>query len=49
VIKPRRVQRADAPSYLMETGIQGRMARQRLEKQAIAKAAIELSAISRPF
>jgi DeoR/GlpR family transcriptional regulator of sugar metabolism len=36
------VQRADAPSYLMETAIQGRMAKQRLEKQAIAKAAIEL-------
>jgi DeoR/GlpR family transcriptional regulator of sugar metabolism len=36
------VHRADAPSYLMETAIQGRMAKQRLEKQAIAKAAIEL-------
>jgi DeoR/GlpR family transcriptional regulator of sugar metabolism len=36
------VQRADAPSYLMETAIQGRMAKQRLEKQAIANAAIEL-------
>ncbi len=36
------VQRADAPSYMMETAIQGRMAKQRLEKQAIANAAIEL-------
>jgi DeoR/GlpR family transcriptional regulator of sugar metabolism len=36
------VQRADAPGYLMETTIQGRMAKQRLEKQAIANAAIEL-------
>jgi len=36
------VQRANAPGYLMETEIHGRMARQRLEKQAIAKAAIEL-------
>lgn len=36
------VQRADAPTYLMETAIQGRMAKQRLEKLAIAKAAIEL-------
>jgi DeoR/GlpR family transcriptional regulator of sugar metabolism len=36
------VQRADAPSYLMETAIQRRMVHQRLEKQAIAKAAIEL-------
>src|SRR5688572_19871531 len=36
------VQRADAPSYLMETAIQGRMSAQRPEKQAIARAAIEL-------
>jgi DeoR/GlpR family transcriptional regulator of sugar metabolism len=36
------VQRANAPSYLMETAIQGRVARQRIEKQAIARAAIEL-------
>ena len=36
------VQRADAPSYLMETAVQGRMASQRVEKQAIAQAAIEL-------
>jgi len=36
------VQRADAPSYLMETAIRGRMADQRLEKQAIAKLAVEL-------
>ena len=36
------VQRADAPSYLMETAIHGRMAQQRLEKQAIARVALEL-------
>jgi DeoR/GlpR family transcriptional regulator of sugar metabolism len=36
------VQRADAPSYLMETAIHGRIAKQRLEKQAIAKAAVEM-------
>ncbi len=36
------VQRANAPSYLMETAIHGRMAKQRLEKQAIAKAAVAL-------
>src|ERR1700744_3971475 len=36
------VQRADAPGYLMESAIQGRMAKHRLEKQAIASAAIDL-------
>lgn len=36
------VQRADAPRYLMETAIQRRMVQQRPEKQAIAKAAVEL-------
>jgi DeoR family transcriptional regulator, fructose operon transcriptional repressor len=36
------VQRADAPSYLMETAVQGRMASQRTEKQAIAHAAVQL-------
>lgn len=36
------VQRADAPGYLLESAIQGRMAKQRLEKQAIAKTALEL-------
>jgi DeoR/GlpR family transcriptional regulator of sugar metabolism len=36
------VQCANAPSYLMETAIQSRAAKQRLEKQAIAKTAIEL-------
>jgi len=37
------VQRADAPSYLMETAINGRMGRNRLEKQAMARAAIGLA------
>lgn len=36
------VQRANAPNYLMETAIHGRMAAQRLEKQAIAEAAVAL-------
>jgi DeoR/GlpR family transcriptional regulator of sugar metabolism len=43
VIKTLRgAQRADAPTYLMETAIHGRMSSQRLEKQAIARAAIEM-------
>ena len=37
------VQRADAPGYLMETAIQARMGHKRLEKQAIARAAIALA------
>src|SRR5690349_11098677 len=37
------VQRADAPSYLLETAVQGRMNQNRLEKQAIARTAIELA------
>jgi DeoR/GlpR family transcriptional regulator of sugar metabolism len=36
------VQRADAPAYLMESVVHGRMSRHRREKQAIAQAAIEL-------
>jgi DeoR family transcriptional regulator of aga operon len=36
------VQRADAPNYLMETTIHGRMAQNRVEKQAIAQSAIGL-------
>lgn len=36
------VQRADAPSYLMETAIHGRMVQNRAEKQAIARTAIGL-------
>ena len=37
------VQRADAPSYLMETAIHARMGRNRVEKQAMARAAIALA------
>ena len=37
------VQRADAPSYLMETAIHGRMGERRVEKQAIARAALALA------
>lgn len=37
------VQRADAPTYLLETAVQGRMGQNRIEKQAIARAAIELA------
>jgi DeoR/GlpR family transcriptional regulator of sugar metabolism len=40
------VQRADAPSYLIETAVQGRMGSQRMEKQAIAQAAIQLTSHS---
>lgn len=36
------VQRADAPAYLMETAVHGRMGRNRREKQAIARSAIDL-------
>ena len=36
------VQRADAPGYLLETAIRGRMAKRRIEKQAIAEAAIKM-------
>jgi DeoR/GlpR family transcriptional regulator of sugar metabolism len=36
------VQRANAPAYLMESVVHGRMARNRREKQAIARSAIEL-------
>lgn len=36
------VQRADAPAYLLESAIHGRMGQRRREKQAIANAAIEL-------
>lgn len=38
------VQRADAPGYLMETAIHGRMGRNRVEKQAMARTAIEIAA-----
>ncbi|HTL68563.1 MAG TPA: DeoR/GlpR family DNA-binding transcription regulator [Lacunisphaera sp.] len=36
------VQRADAPSYLYETAVYSRLATQRAEKRAIAKAALDL-------
>src|SRR5262245_43836296 len=36
------VQRANAPAYLMESVVHGRMAQNRREKQAIARSAIEL-------
>jgi DeoR/GlpR family transcriptional regulator of sugar metabolism len=36
------VQRANAPAYLMESVVHGRMAQKRREKQAIARSAVEL-------